>query len=243
MQLILTFHAEETILPIAHRQHLQAMLYRVLESENARFSANIHDGGKPFERRRYKLFTFGPLTGRYTVEGGTIRFHGRTWLEIRSADPAFLQTLLGGLTPGTEVRLGKNLLTVTDCRLEDHKLFDRRLQVHTLSPIVAYITQPDGRTRFYSPQEPEFCSAVVSNARRKWGSLYGPETPFALVVAPTGAMRKQVTLFKTTRINAWFGEFVLEGEPAVLDFLYNTGLGAKSSQGFGMFEPLEKTSK
>lgn len=49
-------------------------------------------------------------------------------------------------------------------------------------------------------------------------------------------LKKQVTLFKGTRITAWDGRFRLKGDPALLTFLYNTGLGTKSSQGFGMFE-------
>ena len=32
------------------------------------------------------------------------------------------------------------------------------------------------------------------------------------------------------------GEYELIGEPKYLDFLYQTGLGSKNAQGFGMFE-------
>ena len=57
-------------------------------------------------------------------------------------------------------------------------------------------------------------------------------------VSPAEGARfiKRATRFKTTFITAWHGRFVLEAPPRVLELLYDTGLGSKNSQGFGMFE-------
>ena len=37
-------------------------------------------------------------------------------------------------------------------------------------------------------------------------------------------------------ISGWYGEYYLVGKRKYLDFLYQTGLGSKNSQGFGMFD-------
>ena len=42
-----------------------------------------------------------------------------------------------------------------------------------------------------------------------------------------------------SRMTKIFGVSCLEGFPEYLTFLYNTGLGSKNSQGFGMFEVVE----
>ena len=47
---------------------------------------------------------------------------------------------------------------------------------------------------------------------------------------------KYVTKYKGFYINAWFGMYVLTGKRQYLDFLYQTGIGSKNAQGFGMFE-------
>ena len=47
-----------------------------------------------------------------------------------------------------------------------------------------------------------------------------------------------MTLYKTTRITGWHGRFRLSGSPEMLDLLFHSGLGAKNSQGFGMFAPV-----
>ena len=48
--------------------------------------------------------------------------------------------------------------------------------------------------------------------------------------------RKIDTRYKGSYINAWYGTFQLKGKRKYLDFLYQTGVGSKNSQGFGMFE-------
>ena len=47
---------------------------------------------------------------------------------------------------------------------------------------------------------------------------------------------KYLTKYKGFFINGWKGIYQLSGERKYLDFLYQTGLGAKNSQGFGMFD-------
>jgi hypothetical protein len=93
--------------------------------------------------------------------------------------------------------------------------------------------------RFFSPEEEAFYTMVVANARRKWQSSFG-DVPFSFSITPgkNARFRKQVTMFKDTRITAWDGRFRIMGDPQVLNFLYHTGLGSKSSQGFGMFRLL-----
>ena len=51
-----------------------------------------------------------------------------------------------------------------------------------------------------------------------------------------GRRDKYVTKYKGFYLSAWLGEYQLTGPRKNLDFLYQTGLGCRNSQGFGMFE-------
>lgn len=222
-------------LPLAYRHYVQSMLYDALRAD-PHYAASLHDGA-PGIGRPYKLFTFGQLRGKYTVEDWQIRFPQGASLEIRSVHDDLLLRLLRQFSPGSRMRLGNNTLTVVRSTLEDRQVQTGEILAVSQSPIVAYVTEEDGKTRFYSPEEAAFYALVTANARRKWQSLHGADAPFDFSIAPAenAVFRKQVTQFKTTRITAWDGRFRLSGDPAVLDLLYNVGLGAKSSQGFGMF--------
>lgn len=237
MQLCLELQGDGLCLPLSYRQYVQAMIYHVLRQEDS-YSAALHDGGEVYDGRRFKLFTFGQLEGRYAVQNGQIRFFDRVTLEIRSIRDDLLFRLLREFYVGRRIRLKDNLLTVVKCGLENRRISAREITIYTKSPIVAYITERDGKTTFFSPGEEMFYSLVVTNARRKRQSFYGAADDLTVTPVENAVWRKQVTRFKDTRITAWDGRFRLSGSEEMLNFLYHTGLGAKNSQGFGMFELL-----
>lgn len=236
-QLYVTLSAQELSLPMAHRHLQQAMIYHGLRTQDSACAAYLHDEGARADERRFKLFTFGPIQGNYRVKDGRIFFYGEIRFEIRSADPRLLSTLAAAWRPGSRVRLGTKELTVVGCQWGHTPITHTSIRVKTLSPVVAYITREDGKTVFYSPEDEAFLGLLHTNAARKWrGFTGGEQVPaFRCVPVPGRPIKKQVTKFKNTRINAWFGEFELSGETRMLEFLFHTGLGAKNSQGFGMF--------
>ena len=237
MQISIVFTKDRITLPIATCETLQGLLYKAI-AQDADYAQSLHDDGKIFDGRKFKLFSFGEPEGRYEIEGDSITYLSRLRLTVRSADAYFIQLLLAYFTPGREVRLGNNTVTVGDIRLGDNRIYGDRIVIRTLSPITAYITEPDGRTVYFSPEDPRFYDSLTANARRKYVGFFGTDEGFSLRVSPAEGARfiKRATRFKTTFITAWHGRFVLEAPPRVLELLYDTGLGSKNSQGFGMFE-------
>lgn len=223
-------------LPLNYRHYIQSMIYDALRSDQD-FSSALHDKGTEAEKRRFKLFTFGQLEGSYRIADRRILFSSGASLEIRSIHEDLLFRLFRCFTPGTTLRLGSATVIVEHADLTNTVIVEDTVTVRTCSPIVAYITRPDGHTRFFSPEEPEFYTLVTANARRKWSACCGEEGNFEFFISPAegSRFRKQVTTYKSTRITAWDGQFILRGSPELLNLLYHTGLGAKSSQGFGMF--------
>jgi len=51
-----------------------------------------------------------------------------------------------------------------------------------------------------------------------------------------GHHKRVVTKYKDTWINGWKGMYRISGSSRALEFIYNTGLGSKNSQGFGLLE-------
>ena len=223
-------------LPLSYRHYIQSMIYDTLRADPD-YSTALHDSGVEVQKRRFKFFTFGQLEGNYRIVDRRILFSGGATLEIRSIHDELLLLLFRRLTPGSCLRLGSSVVTVSRTTMTNTVITADTVVIRTRSPIVAYITQADGHTRFFSPEEPEFYTLMITNARRKWQIYQGTEAGFELTVSPAegSRFRKQVTTYKSTRITAWDGQFLLHGSPQVLNLLYHTGLGAKSSQGFGMF--------
>ncbi len=240
MQLQITFKNKNTVLPIAYRYFVQSMIYNAMESD-ADFSRFLHDDGYMNENRSFKLFTFSPLTGNYLVKDKKIFFSDNISLEIRSFEPTIIQPPMCALKNGSEVNIGRNTLTVENCVLKDRIIYQPSVKIKTISPITAYVTRNFSNRIYFSPEDGDFNQLVVNNAKRKWIGAGKNEDEFNLSLERINdiPIRKEVTVYKKSYITAWHGEFVLNGNPEVINFLYNTGLGSKNSQGFGMFELLE----
>lgn len=236
MQLHLTFSGNIN-LPIAYRSIQQGMIYRALSEADSDYSRYIHDEGQIYQKK-YKLFTFGPLKGRYVIEGRkNIIFTDGASMEIRSVDERFIRLLAKSMPEGAMIRLGQNDVKVIRSEMTDYHLLVPRASVRLVAPMTVHITLDDGFTRFFEPDEPEYLQAVLRNARRKWASLHGTEDGFLLNIEPLpGKKRMEKTIYKQTYITAFYGDYQLSGSPDVIELLYQSGLGAKSSQGFGMFD-------
>ena len=237
MRIIVTFRFERLRLPLACGHIIQSFIYRVLSAEPG-YSGFVHDAGYRAGHRSFKLFSFRPPYGSYALQGRDILFHNGASFELRSPDAVFIQTFLAACRPGTVFSLCGQEVTVASCRLENVPALQTGAAVTTLSPVTVHRTDEDRHTIYYSPEDAAFYDGIIRNAQRKWQSFYG-DAPFLFSIEPmeNTQYRRLVTTFKGIYITAWYGSFVLHGTPQVLAFLYDTGLGSRNSQGFGMFEP------
>lgn len=237
MQLHLTFRGDNICLPLAYRSILQGLIYHALESD-PQFSTHLHERGCILGNHKFKGFTFSPLRGEYFISGKKIIFIKDVSFEIRSIDSRVIHLLSEALSENSIVALGNNTVTVTESRIGDNHLLIPSANIRLMSPMVAYVTDEDKKTYYYGPSDPEYLPAIERNALRKWESLCGSTDGAYLCIEKLGHMksRKEVTSFKHTYITAWYGEYRLNGKPELIDMLYQTGLGAKNSQGFGLFD-------
>ena len=240
MQLVVHIGLKEPFsLPINYNHILQAVIYRALNIA-PEYAAFLHDGGFSREQRQYKMFHFSQLSGKYQRNDKTITFFNEVTFEVRSTEPLLLR-LLGqglweqGVTFGTQ--------TYTDVYLElyDYTVEETELLIKMKAPLTVYATDSETRKTFYfGPDDPMFYDMINDNFYRKYQAYYGilPTSAIRLEVCCNKPPQKVVTNYKGTYITAWRGTYKLSGERKYLDFLYQTGLGAKNAQGFGMFEIL-----
>ena len=113
------------------------------------------------------------------------------------------------------------------------------IHIRMLSPICLYSTNKETKkTYFYSPEEEAFPEQVNDNFVRKYTACYGipPNSGIEIETVNVRRRDKYVTKYKEFYLSGWLGEYRLTGERKYLDFLYQTGLGSRNAQGFGMFE-------
>lgn len=233
-------------LPTQYNQAVQGFIYHHLEATLARW---LHDEAYLYRQRHFKMFTFGRIQGSYTrhAEEERIAFKGAITLPIASADGRILQSL-------AETFLQTSIVTLyhTPCQVASVGIvpppkpdFSGPVRIRTLSPITVYSTLqgPSGakKTYYYTPYEREWSTLLLDNLRRKALALGLEEKRVAELhgrVAPlrVGPRDRRVNRFKGTVIVGYTGEYTLELPPALFELAYDTGLGSKNAQGFGMIE-------
>ncbi len=238
MQIVLNFKCDNAVLPIAHKYQVQGLIYSMLSSSRA-YCDFIHNEGYALGEKKFKLFTFGNLYGKYIIENKHIVFLNEFSLEIRSPNSEFINAIIQYASSNRQCVLCGNDIYLKNFFVKNKVIFENEIEIKTFSPITTYKTLDNGKTLYYPPNESEFYDSIIKNAVNKllsYGISAGESDIELTPMCEFTEKNKTVTLYKDTYINAWSGKFVLKASPQILSFLYDTGLGSKNSQGFGMFE-------
>ena len=237
MQLLVEFNGNGLNLPINYNHILQGIIYHKL-IDAFDYSTFLHDKGFKKNDKIFKIFTFSKLQGHYKIDNRRIEFDEKVSLEVRSPQVLLIQ-LLADSMEREGLTFGDTKYEIENLYISDYSVEANDLDITMKTPICVYSTDSlTGFTTFFTPNDTEFYSHVVENFRNKYEAYYGvtPNEDIQITPLEVKAKDKCVTNFKGIYISGWQGKYRLSGKRKYLDFLYNTGLGGKNSQGFGMFD-------
>lgn len=234
MRLVVTIHnINQLSLPIAYHHIQQSAIYALI-------AGDLHDNGVQYQKRDYKLFTFGPFMGKYRIQNRRITFYNQVSFEFRCHDKEIMDTVVRNLKE-KGFRLGDITYHNIEIDVEEIKIDNSSILVRMCSPICIYETDDQKHTCYLTPGESRFYDLIEDNFRRKYTASFGepPSGDFHIELEKYKERDKYFTKYKDFYIEAWKGYYRLNGTPEYLTFLYNTGIGSKNSQGFGMYEIVE----
>ncbi len=247
MRLKVEFLTEKKVnLPVGYNEYIQGLIYDHLKPEDSEW---LHEQGFLHENRAFKLFTFSSILerGRYDKKNKTFEYPGQVSLLISSPVEWILKQLAENLISGEFVMLGNNRLTVSSINiLKPRAIAENSVKVKAVTPIEVHstFTLENGkkRTHYYTPFDKDFSELVNANLKKKWKAFYKEECQYNISMEPLfrGSRNEKIRYFgggeNKTLIKGWMGYFKLEGEPDILNFAVDAGLGSRNSQGFGMVE-------
>ncbi len=245
MRVSFCFHSLEgfIFLPYNYNEFIQALIYEHLPENKSR---KLHDLGFVYEKRRFKLFTFSRIQGRRLrrKSHNGIYFQSPITIIISSPVEWILHDFAEQMLRSAEIRLGRETLYMDSIEVFQPRQFDESVKIRLLSPMTIYstLTKPDGKklTHYYTPYDKEFSGLLSKNLQKKFALVHKRISSGMINITPlfTGN-RERIVKFKGTIIKAWDGQYLLEGDPELIQISYETGLGSKNSQGFGMWEEVE----
>ena len=230
MQIHFTFTAEkEFCIPMSYNYQLQSALYSKLEEIG--LSDFWHDEGFGVEQT-YKLFSFSPLKGPYRIIDKKICFDGEMSFEIRSPIFEFCDEVQRSFEVNPTIKLFDTELETTRIAIANKHINYDSAVFSAISPIILHSHLPDNITQYYFPYDDCFIDRLLKNYRNKFNSVYENDAPdIDIKILDEG--KKCVTKYKNIWLTGNKCVLALKGDPLALEFIYNTGLGEKNSQGFG----------
>ena len=249
MQLEARWRLEEKLwIPNGPEYLAHTMIYHALGASDPEYTTKLHEKGKvPGNIHVYThLLTEDPRSDDSMIQmqkdGSTI-LKGNLLLTVRSADASLILKLKEGFRKGS--KLDSVYVSDVETELSDPTVEESTIVIDMMSAICVHrtdVVEKDGKekkiTVYLSPKEEEFYSRINNSFRRKYEAYYGVAPEEDILLSPISVPDKNYhTVYENHfHINGWKGRYLLKGKRKYLDFLYQTGIGSKNSQGFGMFE-------
>lgn len=233
---------EPLFLPLAYHGKLQGAIYRLGQDSEDDALPNLHDEGFQRGKREYRLFCYSMLNGPNKIdkEKKTITFFQHVTFEVRSIHEAWLAAVERNVLQ-QGVRIGEKTYDPEFMKRGFAAMFSDQITFTTASPVTVHRTDPEtGHTRFISPTDETFGELISGNFRRKYEACTGkkPGSDIRIRCVDPEHLKKYSTFYKGFQIIGWMGKFSLQGDPEHLSFLYDAGIGARNSLGFGMMKVL-----
>ncbi|MGC3977189.1 MAG: CRISPR-associated endoribonuclease Cas6 [Paludibacteraceae bacterium] len=243
-------HAFGSALPLNYQYECSAVIYKILSKSDEAFSTWLHDNGFTSDKKRFKLFTFSRLQAeRYRIEGGLLRILSDTveW-HITFLPERSTQEFIQGLFTEQEFELGTQKAKIK-CRVQSVEMvappmMQETMRFETLSPICIPLKREDGSVEYIAPDHPTAAALIRQNVLDKYRAFTGEEfaaKEFAFDIKTLTPPKSALITVKSgtpeeTRVKGFLCRMAVTAPAPLMHVMYNCGIGAKGSLGFGMIE-------
>jgi len=155
---------ESLELPFNYNKILQGFIYRNIMDKDLR--------GFSYEKRKYKMFTFSRLQGKFSIDSKKkkIIYQSPVELVVSSCyEDFFIDLSLSLLRRDVEIAGHKAYVSKMDIIMEEPKSIQK---IRMLSPVTAYSTLDDKRTVYFSPYNHDFKRIIKENLIKKYKAFY-----------------------------------------------------------------------
>jgi CRISPR-associated endoribonuclease Cas6 len=239
LKISLSINKKNFKIPYNYNHILSAIIYnKIADLDLAR---QLH------EVNNYKFFTFSQIfvSQRKNLTNFMISRDGKISFFISSPNDQLIKSMVEGYLEDGQVNFAGSKLLVEQVELLKKPEIKTRMQMRTLSPLVARVQKEmDGRLKTWdlNPNDLKFYENLQNNLLNKYIKFHGDyngDTYVKIVPQLDSIKRKRITIPKKgqeTHHRCFLMKFEIEADKRLVEFAYDCGLGEKNSMGFGMVD-------
>jgi len=192
-----------------------------------------------YGRRASRSVVFNCCFGKYMridKKSEKIILDSPTFLfELSSPDTRLMALIYNGLRKTREYSLFNSKIKLRDIRpVNTHIRGKDKIRVRSLCPIIIK-SSPDTGSRYLLPGEEGFHKSLNHFCKVRFEEYFSQEFDGKVELQPL-ELKRVVIKHIGTYHTGFKGVFELSSSPKMLQFLYDAGIGTRTSQGFGMLE-------
>jgi CRISPR-associated endoribonuclease Cas6 len=225
---------EIPVLRYDYQHSMSSMLYNMLIDVDEKYK-DFHDS------KDYKFFTFSRLEipRRRALKDGLAILCDDAYLWVSSPSPRLVRDLAGALGTSDAVKIGGLGFAVAGIASPSPFVPRKNETFRTMSPIIVRTTiQTKGETKTWdlSPDNSDFIPKLLENLHRKYEAFYRHQPQGAIEEVRVSYNKQQRIQILDTFHRAHLMNITMRGDPELIKFAYDCGLGEKNSMGFGMLQ-------
>jgi CRISPR-associated endoribonuclease Cas6 len=200
----------------------------------------VHDQGFSGDGKIYKLVTFSLLyPSRYRTVAGGLEVESPVVWWVSSPVGELIEALAAGFLKDPAQLLGPYPIQVERVEVEPPPRWEEVRILKTLSPICVSTGRREGdrfRKVFVPPDDPLFCTILYENLKRKARALGESDLAEDGTLSLEWLRPPTSKLFTVhgVEVRGWMGTFRITAPEPLLRVGYESGLGERTAQGFGM---------
>lgn len=244
-------------LPFNYQYEQMGVIYKILSLSSETYSNWLHNNGFELNGKQFKLFTYSSLIipslqldkehGCLQIDSDTVEWH-ISFLPEKST-----QQFIQGVFMEQTFQLG-NRHHAVQFKVQSIEVLpalncEEEAEFKTLSPMCISRREENGKTTYLSPADPYAKGAILNSLLNRYTAYYGKpyrgtlDYDFNVLNEPKS---KLITIKadtpQQTRVKGFLCEFRMKAPKELMNIMYESGVAAKGSSGFGMVKKIDKSS-
>lgn len=223
-------------IPFNYNHILSAIIYNKIA--DLEFANKIHSSNS------YKYFTFSQINiHRFRMlKDGLLSQNGTLDFMISSPDDYLIRSLVEGFLNDLSIDFIGNKLIIQKVELLPIPEIEDKIRVKTLSPIISRTKKEvDGKLKIIDLAPGDYFFKNLENnlinKYKEFNKIEETDKKIKIYSEMRRVKSKRISIDtgdKKTFHRAYMMDLILEGDKELLNFAYDSGVGEKSAQGFGM---------